>query len=116
MEFIAGPNRWNRWFQPFLAALNGGNRGSYPAIDPEFELLPDFNQIRDSLDILCWEMKAGDAIVFHGLTVHGARGNTSTHNRRRGYAIRYADAPDCELVAEGKIALLANKILLGNTE
>ncbi len=92
LELIAGSHRWDRWFQPFQAALDGGVAGTYPTTDSYFEPLPDFDADRDNLEILRWEMNPGDVIVFHGLTVHGARGNISSSKRRRGYAIRYAGA------------------------
>ena len=90
LEFIAGSHRWDKWFQPFQAALDGGDAGAYPTTEDYFEPLPNFDAERDNHNILCWEMKAGDAIAFHAMTVHGAKPNISTKERRRGYAIRYA--------------------------
>ena len=87
MEFIRGSHRWNRWFQPFLAATDGGVDSDYEH-STEFEPLPDFDAEREHLDLLCFEMDPGDVIVFHALTVHGARPNY-TQRRRRGYAVRY---------------------------
>ena len=87
MEFIKGSHRWNRWFQPFLSATDGGVDTVYER-SIEFEPLPDFDAHRAQLHILCFDMQPGDAIVFHALTVHGARANVA-QRRRRGYAIRY---------------------------
>jgi len=35
-------------------------------------------------------MQPGDCTVHHGLTVHGAPGNSSSSQRRRAYILRYA--------------------------
>ena len=87
MEFVGGSHRWNRWFQPFLSAENGSADGDYER-DVDFEALPDFDAQRGELNILRFDMRPGDALVFHGLTVHGALPNNS-NKTRRGYAIRY---------------------------
>jgi ectoine hydroxylase-related dioxygenase (phytanoyl-CoA dioxygenase family) len=87
MEFIKGSHRWNRRFQPFLSATDGGVDTVYER-SIEFEPLTDFDAHRAQLHILCLDMQPGDAIVFHALTVHGARANVA-QRRRRGYAIRY---------------------------
>lgn len=98
MEFIRGSHRWNRWFQPFLAASDGGKAGDYEH-NAEYEILPNFDACRDELDIVSWDMQPGDTLVFHALIVHGARANHSRH-RRRGYAIRYTG--DDAVYYEGK--------------
>ena len=54
--------------------------------------------MRDSYDIVSWDLSPGDVYVFHALTVHGAGGNLTTDVRRRGYAVRYTgdDVVYCE--------------------
>jgi len=91
LEFIAGSHRWDRWFRPFVAASDGSAESQYET-EPHFEPLPDFDSQRDQHDILCWELRAGDAIAFHALSVHAAKPNVSSTQRRRGYAIRYTGA------------------------
>ena len=88
MEFIRGSHRWQRWFQPFLAANNGGVAEDYVS-DENFEPLPDFDANRDQYEILSWDMQPGDVLAFHALTVHGACGNNCSEQRRRAYAVRY---------------------------
>lgn len=90
MEFIRGSHRWQRWFQPFLAADDGSVAQSYPGSDDHFEPLPDFDAQRGHYDIASWAMQPGDLLAFHALTVHGARGNARSDRRRRAYAVRYA--------------------------
>ena len=48
--------------------------------DPEW--LPDIEADRDKWDIVSWVLNPGDAVVFTGLTLHGAPGNLSARRRR----------------------------------
>ena len=88
LEFIAGSHNWNRWFQPFTTLEDGSADDFYAGTEDSFEPLPDFEAERDQHQILCWEMDAGDILVFDAMIVHAARANSSTHIRR-GYAVRY---------------------------
>ncbi len=90
LEFIAGSHLWDKWFKPFATALDGAQTEYYSGTELAFDPLPDFDSQRGAHQILCWEMDAGDVIVFDGLSVHCAKPNTSSAIRR-GYAVRYAD-------------------------
>ncbi|MDJ0949700.1 MAG: phytanoyl-CoA dioxygenase family protein [Alphaproteobacteria bacterium] len=85
-EFVAGSHRWGRWFAPRYF-IDGANY--YRPDGTPFEPVPDIDGHRADYRILSWDLEPGDAIVFHGLTLHGAPGNASTRHRRRGYAIRW---------------------------
>ena len=85
VEFVAGSHRWGRWFAPRFFA--DGAR-YYDIEGSAFEEIPDIEAERDSHEIVGWAMEPGDALVFHGLTLHGAPGNLSA-NRRRAYATRW---------------------------
>ena len=77
--------------EPVVLTVPRGNRWRVDSDyehSTEFEPLPDFDAEREHLDLLCFEMDPGDVIVFHALTVHGARPNCA-QRRRRGYAVRY---------------------------
>src|SRR6202034_320564 len=50
--------------------------------------LPNIEAARDTFPILGWEMQPGDAVCFHMLTLHGARGVTGPH-RRRVFSVRF---------------------------
>jgi hypothetical protein len=80
LECIRGSHRWGRWFQPELsrdgAMLFGAGECSY-------EKMPDIDSHRDDYDIVSFDMSPGDCIVFAGLTVHGAPGNSSDRRQRR---------------------------------
>ena len=88
LEFIRGSHKWNRWFQTFKPDEHGAILRPYPNQNPAFEPLIDFEAERDHYDIVSWDMKPGDAVAFHAMSVHGARGNV-TGAPRRGYAVRF---------------------------
>lgn len=89
LEFIRGSHLLSKWYRPFNANEAGGLASVFDGNVPdEYDDLPDFENTRDAYDILSWNLEAGDALAFHGLTVHAARGNAHPTRRRRGYAIR----------------------------
>lgn len=88
LEFIRGSHKWNRWFQTFMPDEHGAILQPYPNQNPTFEPLIDFEAERDRYDIMSWDMQPGDAVAFHAMSVHGARGNVA-NVPRRGYAVRF---------------------------
>jgi ectoine hydroxylase-related dioxygenase (phytanoyl-CoA dioxygenase family) len=50
--------------------------------------LPNIEADRDAFPILGWELQPGDAVCFHMLTLHAARGVTGPH-RRRVFSVRF---------------------------
>ena len=74
-------------------------RNNYAARQDEFEargdgaltMLPDIDAkaAAGELELLQWDMQAGDAIVFDSAALHGAQGNPDGARRRRGYATRW---------------------------
>ena len=50
--------------------------------------LPNIDAARENFPILGWELQPGDAVCFHMLTLHGARGVTGEH-RRRVFSVRF---------------------------
>ncbi len=84
MEFVAGSHEAGHRYQPF------DFRETDAVETEEFEPLPDVEAHRDDFDILTWDLKPGDAVVFSALTLHGAAGNATANRRRRALSIRYA--------------------------
>ncbi|HEX9742335.1 MAG TPA: phytanoyl-CoA dioxygenase family protein [Nitrospiraceae bacterium] len=65
---------------------------------------------REGVNILSWDMKAGDCICHHPMTVHGAAGNASKTQRRLalsvrylGQDVRYRERPNGLPIAKGTI-------------
>jgi len=84
VQYVRGSHEWGRSFRP----SNFGHRHQ------QFrglagETIPDIDADRDSYDILAWDLEPGDCLVHHGMTVHGAYGNSSASRRRRAYSVRW---------------------------
>lgn len=86
LEFVRGSHLWGRWFQP--ESFGEGSGAEYE-INEHFETMPDIESCREEYDIVSWDLKPGDLYVFQGMTVHGAKGNSTSDVRRRGYTVRY---------------------------
>lgn len=84
VEYIAGSHRWGKFY---AAAIPDKD----PHFRSELEACPNFSERHDdpSLRFLSWDMQAGDCIVHHPLTVHGAAGNFSPQRRRMAVSTRY---------------------------
>ncbi|MFP6740957.1 MAG: phytanoyl-CoA dioxygenase family protein [Alphaproteobacteria bacterium] len=84
-EFVAGSHRWGGLYHP--RAFETGENYDYGG-DDDYQPVPDIDCERDRHDILAWDMKPGDALFFHFLTLHGAPANMS-NGRRRGFSTRW---------------------------
>ena len=84
-EFVAGSHRWGKRFIPRLFVSNEG----YAEEGGGYEPLPDIETQRGDHEVLSWELERGDCIVFHMLTLHGARNTSDLTTRRRGFSIRW---------------------------
>ena len=83
LEFIAGSHR-GPWLMP-RSFMDAQARWF-----PEGTLadLPNIEAARDQYSILGWELQPGDAVCFHMLMLHAARGVTGAH-RRRVFSVRF---------------------------
>lgn len=79
LQLVKGSHLWDRWFQPVFFASDRLLEGA----EERFEPMPDIDGNPDQYEILAWDMKPGDCIVFHPLMIHGATGNRRTDRRRR---------------------------------
>lgn len=83
LEFVAGSHRWPQRFRAI--AIDGTDLTTGTKMDE----IPDIDADRSKFDILSWELEPGDALLFHGLTLHGSRGNHSKNSKRRAIATRW---------------------------
>lgn len=89
LEYVAGSHKWGKRFRP--VSVDQKARGD----DAQAEPCPDFSdpaQRDPAHRFLSWDMKAGDCVCHHPLTVHGAGGNRSKTQRRLALSLRYMGA------------------------
>ncbi len=89
MEFVRGSHRWDRTFRPEV--FGDAERSSTAAWQTRSaqEKVPDIEADRSAYDIVGWDMKAGDAVVFSAWTLHGARGNATSDQPRIALSTRW---------------------------
>ena len=78
--------RSHRWPQRFKAISPDYFE---PIIDENMDDIPDINADPDAYDLVDWDMKPGDILMFHPLTLHGSYGNSHGDRRRRAIAFRW---------------------------
>lgn len=83
VEYVRGSHRWGKFYEPAGFTNDGRLK------NPDLEKAPDVDAERDRYDIACWDMEPGDVTVHHVLTLHGAPGNVSASQRRRGLSLRF---------------------------
>ena len=83
VEYIKGSHKWGKRFK----AVSFKDKDMYKENLPE---VPDIAANRDKYEFIQYEMEAGDCTIHHGLTLHGAPGNSSQTQKRRAYIIRWA--------------------------
>jgi ectoine hydroxylase-related dioxygenase (phytanoyl-CoA dioxygenase family) len=85
VEYVRGSHLARTWYTPRRFA----DQANHPANDPRFIPVPDIAGNRDKYDLVGFDLKPGDCVVFHGLTLHGAPGNASSTHRRRAVSVRW---------------------------
>ncbi|NOX70635.1 MAG: phytanoyl-CoA dioxygenase [Gammaproteobacteria bacterium] len=78
LRLIAGSHKWQK---PVLPTRWLSEKNFYPDTH-EYQPVPDPDAEPEKYSIVEWPMQPGDAIAFDYKTVHGARGNLGTENRR----------------------------------
>jgi len=86
LEYVAGSHKWGKRFRAITPDQDPAR------MDMSLEVCPDFSAAENrkpGMHYLSWDMKAGDCICHHPLTVHGAGGNRSKSQRRVALSVRY---------------------------
>jgi len=78
LRMIAGSHKWQK---PVLPTRWLSEKDFYPH-DRDYLPVPDPDAEPEKYPTVEWPMRPGDAVAFDYKTVHGARGNLSTGNRR----------------------------------
>eukprot|EP00898_Chlorokybus_atmophyticus_P008742 jgi/Chlat1/886/Chrsp107S01330 len=84
VTYVKGSHHWNLFHR---VTRFDGDQSRYAA-SQDLPPPPDINNMQ-GVELLSWDVAPGDIVVHHALTVHGAAGNSSKSNRRRGYATRW---------------------------
>ena len=105
MQYIRGSHRWGETFAPNAFV----SRTSFPS--SPHPKCPDIEGNLAAYDIVSFQVKPGDVIIHHVMTVHGAGGNRSDLWRRAmsfrycGDDVRYFDRPGALKQAGGAAGL-----------
>lgn len=83
VEYVKGSHRWGQRYMAESFVDKGRYKEDLPPV-------PDIDAMRGELDLIQFEMQPGDITLHHGLTVHGAPGNSRADQARRAYVMRWA--------------------------
>jgi len=90
VKFVRASHTWGLWFYPRKFA----SERNYPVESEEYEGktfydVPVQNIEDGKYELLSWACEPGDCVIFHGKTLHGAKGNNSTSRQRRVLSTRW---------------------------
>ena len=88
MEFVRGSHSTGTYYLP-AAFSDEGKRSSGWLSQAEGEPVPPIEDNRSHYEIVGWDMKAGDAVLFSACTLHWAPGNSSSTRRRVALSTRW---------------------------
>ncbi len=100
LEVVRGSHRWNVTYSPrnadgaatYREVADAGNRFRYgdAPVDRTLPRVPDVEGHRDSFDVIGWDYRPGDVILFAGNILHGAGGQVTLDHPRRAHASLWA--------------------------
>ena len=87
VQYIKGSHLWGKFYAPSTF----GKASNYADVykNAGLEEMPDPEQLIRDGEMLHWDLAPGDVVIHHPLTLHYAKGNSSSTGRRRGLALRY---------------------------
>ncbi len=88
MEFVRGSHLDGKYYMPELFAARENHPSAWQ-LEGQGERVPDIEENRDQYDIIGWDVKRGDAVIFSAWILHGAPGNSSLTSRRSAISTRW---------------------------
>ena len=88
MEFVRGSHLDGKVYLPELFGKRDGHPSSW-INEGSGEPVPAIEERRDDFDIVGWDMRAGDAVLFSAWILHWAPGNASATKRRAALSTRW---------------------------
>ncbi|WP_024539252.1 phytanoyl-CoA dioxygenase family protein [Comamonas badia] len=89
LEFVRGSHADRRYYMPEQFGKRDNHPSSWQLKGIEGEPVPAIEEDRSAYDIVGWDMKAGDCVLFSAWVLHGARGNSSSKHRRAAISTRW---------------------------
>lgn len=89
LEFVKGSDRTGKLYKPVMPEGVEGQDSVKFIGSSDQEDIPDFNTLRDQYEIISFDMKAGDALIFNTRIAHSSRGNSSKTIRRIALSTRW---------------------------
>ena len=96
LDFIRGSHKWEEvFYRPSFFSGEGthtfeSDTGERDQSEGGRVGAPEVDTDRGDHDVLAWEMRPGDCLIFSGMVFHGGRGNHSSSSALRALATRWA--------------------------
>jgi len=89
LEFVAGSHADGTYYMPEAFVKAEGNANAEWQEQGEGVPVPDIEADRSRFEIVGWDVKPGDALLFSAWLLHGASGNASSSQRRAALSTRW---------------------------
>lgn len=90
LEFVLGSDKLGKLYRPVMPEGTEQNDSiQFIKSDSDQPEIPDFDADRAKYNIVSFDMKAGDALIFNTRIVHSSRGNASKTQRRLALSTRW---------------------------
>lgn len=89
LEFVRGSHAEHKYYMPQQFGARENHPSSWQLEGIQGDPVPPIEDDRSAYDIVGWDVKAGDGLLFSAWVLHGARGNSSAQHRRAALSTRW---------------------------